>query len=153
MTESFSSKECIGYGSSLGTGIESVGHESVHDDESEEVDHMIEGDAHGSTSVTTTHSNGSLRDEVVATLIVVVNVERGKGKRIHYPSTKLREFFNSIVQQLSLSSSSPPSTLFHTSSMCCPIATLLIVIVFQWDIETFLQLFLWIRNLYLSKKP
>ena len=70
--------------------------------------------------VPTTHLDGTLREEVVSTPTIIDDVERGKGKRIRYPSTKLRGFVTNTIQKVSLSSSLSSASI-QTSGMSYPI--------------------------------
>ena len=56
-----------------------------------------------------------LREEAVATPIALDDDQRGKGKRIRYPSTKLRDFVTNTIQKVSPSFSPPSSTSSQTS--------------------------------------
>ena len=58
----------------------------------------------------------------MATPTILVEEQRGKGKRIRYPSTKLRDFFTNTIQKVSPSSSPPPCTSSQTSGIFYPIA-------------------------------
>ena len=54
-------------------------------------------------------SYSSMREEAMATLTVLDDDQRGKGKRIRYTSTKLRGFVTNTIQKV-ISSFSPPSS-------------------------------------------
>ena len=82
----------------------------------------IENDTHDGHITPNSDSDGFLREAIVVTPIVLDNEERGKGKRIQYPSIKLRGFVTHTIRKVSPSPSPPSSPSTQTSSMSYPIA-------------------------------
>ena len=57
----------------------------------------------------------------MVTPTILAEEQRGKGKCIMYPPTKLRGFVTNTIRKVSLSSSPPPSTSCQTSGISYPI--------------------------------